>query len=107
MPTEPAERLPYDERVLDVVAAIPAGKVMSYGDIAELLEAGGPRQVGHVLARCERDVPWWRVVHADGSPPPGKEAQCLASLRAERVPLRPSADRVDMRLARWDGSPTG
>ncbi len=41
----------YSARVLDVVDAIPAGQVMSYGDIAEYLGAGGPRQVGRVLSR--------------------------------------------------------
>ncbi len=40
----------YADRVLQVVEAIPPGRVMSYGDIAECLAAGGPRQVGRVLA---------------------------------------------------------
>lgn len=94
----------FDERVLAVVEAIPAGRVMSYGDVAEYLGAGGPRQVGQVMSRSHGEVPWWRVVHADGSPPPGKEAECLRALRAEEVPMRPDGARVDMRLARWDGS---
>ena len=93
----------YEEQVLDVVARIPPGRVLSYGDIAEYLGAGGPRQVGQVLSRGEADVPWWRVVHADGSPPPGKEEECLRRLRDEAVPVRPDGTRVVMRLARWDG----
>ncbi len=93
----------YDERVLAVVAAVPPGRVMSYGDVAEYLGAGGPRQVGQVMSRSYGEVPWWRVVHADGSPPPGKEDECLRELRAEATPLRPDGARVDMRLARWDG----
>jgi len=40
----------FASRVLDVVDAIPAGRVMSYGDIAEYLGEGGPRQVGRVMA---------------------------------------------------------
>ena len=40
----------YASRVLDVVDAIPPGQVMSYGDIAEYLGVGGPRQVGRVLS---------------------------------------------------------
>lgn len=48
-------------------------------------------------------VPWWRVVHADGTPPPGHERRCLESWGAERTPLR--GVRVDMRAARWDGKP--
>lgn len=95
----------YDEQVLEVVRLIPAGQVMSYGDVAEYLGAGGPRQVGAVLARSDGEVPWWRVIHADGSPPPRKEQRCLAHWRDEGTPLRPAGDRVDMRLARWDGRP--
>ena len=48
-------------RVLDVVEAIPPGQVMSYGDIAELLGRGGPRQVGRVMSTSGGGVPWWRV----------------------------------------------
>ena len=64
----------YSSRVLDVVDAIPPGQVMSYGDIAEYLEAGGPRQVGRVLASYGGAVAWWRVIHADGTPAPGHDA---------------------------------
>ena len=94
---------PYDEQVIGVVLHIPPGRVMSYGDVAEFLGAGGPRQVGQVMSRSEADLPWWRVIHADGSPPPGKESECLANLRAEATPLRAGGSRVDMRRARWDG----
>lgn len=93
----------YDEAVLDVVRLIPAGTVMSYGDVAEYLGSGGPRQVGAAMSRSEADVAWWRVIHADGSPPPGKERECRARWRDEGTPLRPGGDRVDMRRARWDG----
>jgi alkylated DNA nucleotide flippase Atl1 len=77
----------YSARVLDVVDAIPPGQVMSYGDIAEYLGAGGPRQVGQVLAHYGGGAPWWRVIHADGTPPPGHEAQALAHYLAEGTPL--------------------
>jgi alkylated DNA nucleotide flippase Atl1 len=77
----------YSSRVLDVVDAIPPGQVMSYGDIAEYLGAGGPRQVGQVLARYGGGAPWWRVTHADGTPAPGHEAQALARYLAEGTPL--------------------
>lgn len=97
--------LPYEEKVIGVVLRIPPGRVMSYGDVAEFLGAGGPRQVGQVMSRSEADLPWWRVIHADGSGPPGKERECLENLRAEATPMRPDGSRVDMRRARWDGRP--
>ena len=80
---------------------------MSYGDVAEYLGQGGPRQVGRVMALWGGSAPWWRVVHADGSLVRGHERAALERYRAERTPLRPSPhgppSRVDMRLARWAG----
>lgn len=89
--------------VLDVVDAIPRGKVMTYGDIAELVGGGGPRQVGRVMALWGGAVPWWRVLRADGSPPQGHEAEALRQYRRERTPLRPDGRRVDLARARWAG----
>ncbi|MGZ4640290.1 MAG: MGMT family protein [Actinomycetes bacterium] len=93
----------FEDRVLAAVEAIPAGRVMSYGDVAEYVGRGGPRQVGRVMALSGGSVPWWRVLHADGSPPPGKEQEALALLRGDGTPLRSGGARVDMTRARWDG----
>lgn len=93
----------YAERVLDVVERIPPGQVMSYGDIAEYLEEGGPRQVGRVMAVWGGGVPWWRVIRADGSFLTGHEQIALRRYRAEGTPLRADGTRVDMRRARWSG----
>ena len=108
------DRAPLDDfagDVLDTVEAIPPGHVMSYGDVAEYLGRGGPRQVGRVLATSGGAVPWWRVIHADGSLLAGHEPAALAHYRAEGTPLRPSAGgapaRVDMRRARWHGPTAG
>src|SRR5262245_11324455 len=107
MPTDPDD---FAEDVLDLVERIPAGRVMSYGDIADYLGRAGPRQVGRVMSTWGGGVPWWRVIHADGSPPPGHERRALEHYRAEDTPLltsargRSNAVRVDMRRARWDGS---
>ena len=95
---------PYAADVLDVVELIPPGRVMSYGDIAEYLGAGGPRQVGSVMSHYGGAVAWWRVLRADGTPLPGEEHRALAEYRAERTPLRPGGRRVDMAKARWDGT---
>ena len=99
----------YSSRVLDVVDAIPPGQVMSYGDIAEYLGEGGPRQVGRVMALWGGGVAWWRVIHADGSLLAGHERAALARYREEDTPMRPDGDgkpsRVDMRRARWTPAP--
>jgi alkylated DNA nucleotide flippase Atl1 len=107
MPVTAGERSldEYSSRVLDVVDAIPPGRVMAYGDIAEYLNAGGPRQVGRVMSTFGGGVAWWRVTHTDGTPAPGHESTALAHYLAEGTPLRSARPpvRVDMRRARWHG----
>jgi alkylated DNA nucleotide flippase Atl1 len=97
----------FSSRVLEVTESIPTGRVMSYGDVAEFLGEGGPRQVGRVMSLWGGGVTWWRVVHADGSLLDGHEQEALRNYRAERTPLRPPGPsglpRIDMRRARWDG----
>lgn len=93
---EPPALPPYAERVLDVAELIPPGRVMTYGDIAEWLEEGGPRQVGRVMALYGSAVPWWRVVRSDGALLPGHERRALAHYRTEGTPLREA--RRTMRL---------
>ena len=85
---EPQSR---ESRIVERVRAIPEGFVRTYGDI----DPGAPRLVGQVLARTH-DLPWHRVVRADGSIPKGAPQRAL--LLRERVPMR--GDRVDLREAR-------
>ena len=107
----PADALPeYAERVLEVAELIPPGRVMTYGDVAEWLEEGGPRQVGRVMAlyggpcrggaSCARTAcccpatscaPWTTTAR--------RARPCARRARAAEghVP------RLDMRRARWDG----
>ncbi|WP_081437859.1 MGMT family protein [Pseudofrankia asymbiotica] len=95
----------YARAVLDAVTQIPAGKVMTYGDVAEYVGGGTGRHVGAVLARFghEEDVPWHRVIRASGEPNPSAPVEAITRLIADETPLRPAGDRVDLRLARWDG----
>ncbi|MFF7021548.1 MGMT family protein [Streptomyces klenkii] len=100
----------YAERVLEVAERIPPGRVMTYGDVAEWLGEGGPRQVGRVMALYGGAVPWWRVVRADGVLLPGSELRALAHYREEGTPLREAGraaeghvPRLAMIRARWDG----
>jgi alkylated DNA nucleotide flippase Atl1 len=99
---EPSLPSPYAERVLDLVDQIPPGRVLAYGDIAELLAEGGPRQVGRVMALWGGSVPWWRVVRASGHPVAGLEREALDRLRADGAPLVAGGTRVDMRRGRAD-----
>ena len=92
---------PFAIAVLDVVARIPRGKVMTYGDVAEYLGAGSPRTVGTVMSKHGREVPWQRVVQASGRPAEPYLEKALKLLRAEGCPLR--GERVVLTEARWDG----
>ncbi|MBP3034863.1 MGMT family protein [Arthrobacter sp. zg-ZUI100] len=97
----------YVEAVRSVVALIPSGRVLSYGDIAEILNEGGPRQVGAVLSGNGSNLPWWRVIRAGGEPPLGHGGRALAEYRAEGTPLTGEPDddgggyRVRIGAARW------
>lgn len=90
--------------VLEVVASIPEGRVMSYGDVAATIGSRAARGVGQVMAYHGDGVPWWRVVRASGHPPECHEGRALEFYRAEGTPLRWSREgsgyRVDMALAR-------
>ena len=97
-------------KVLAVVRRIPSGRVLTYGDVAALAEADATaRDVGQVLLRHGDgdDVPWWRVLRADGTPPPHLLDRQLDLLRAEGTPLAPSGAAVDLHLARWAASGRG
>ena len=88
------------QKILDAVRAIPEGFVRTYGD----LSPGAPRFSGMVLRHVEGDVPWWRVVHADGSLAMGEDQR--ARLEAEGVPfLSTDPPRLDMRIARLPDDP--
>lgn len=86
------------ERTAEVVSDIPAGCVMTYGDIAALVGTVA-RHVGRTLAIGELDVPWWRVVNARGLLPEHLRSEALARYREEGTPVR--AGHADLRRCRW------
>ena len=58
----------YRERVYKLVRRIPAGRVMTYGQIAELLGDGyTARTVGFAMHGADDGTPWHRVVNASGA----------------------------------------
>lgn len=57
----------YRERVFRIVRSIPRGRVMTYGQIAEILGEGyTPRTVGFVMHSSNDKTPWHRVINAQG-----------------------------------------
>lgn len=85
-------------RILAGIREIPPGFVRSYSDVDPV----APRMVGRVLATTGEDVPWHRVVRADGGVPKGERQREL--LRRERAPMR--GERVDMPQARYPAGPS-
>lgn len=92
----------FTEAVLEIVAAIPPGRVMTYGDVAAVLGSRAARAVGNVMAWYGSDVPWWRVIRASGHPAAGHEDRALEHFRSEGTPLLTTDEgyRVNLRLAR-------
>jgi alkylated DNA nucleotide flippase Atl1 len=83
---------PRARALLERVRSIAPGRVTTYAD----LSPEAPRYAGTVLAAChDPDVPWQRVVRADGSLAQGKRQREL--LEREGVPF--VGERVDMDAA--------
>ena len=82
------------ERVRSLVAAIPAGRVSTYGDIASAAELSSPRIVGWIMSTDSSDLPWHRVISASGRPAPHLATRQLELLRAEGVLARDGRVRL-------------
>ena len=95
----------YRERVFEIVRQIPEGRVMTYGQIAEILGEGyTPRTVGYVMNSAVEGVPWQRVINAQGGCstghvvlPPDKQQRML---EAEGVKFNEKG-RCDLKIYRW------
>jgi methylated-DNA-protein-cysteine methyltransferase-like protein len=95
----------YRERVYEIVRRIPAGRVMTYGQLAELLGEGyTARTVGFAMHSAEEGVPWHRVINAQGKCstgrvvlPPDKQQRML---EAEGVRFD-ARERCDLGQYRW------
>jgi methylated-DNA-protein-cysteine methyltransferase related protein len=86
---------PRAREVLRRARAVPEGFVTTYGDLCP----AAPRFAGMVMSAYDRpDVPWHRIVRADGSLAKGERQRRL--LAAEGVPFR--GDRIDLRVAQVD-----
>ncbi len=99
-----AKSNPFQERVLEIIRAIPKGKVLTYGQVALLAGAPrGARQVGRILYARGREVPWQRVINRYGGLSTykvGSGAEQRAMLEAERVAFLKDGV-VDLRKHQW------
>lgn len=58
----------YRQRVYEVVRRIPRGRVMTYGQLAEIFGEGyTPRTIGFVMHASDENTPWHRVINRQGA----------------------------------------
>src|SRR5690349_9729801 len=94
------------ERIYRAVRRVPRGRVATYGQIAELAKASGPRQVGYALHSLPdgHDLPWHRIVNARGmiSLDSGIGGGSLqrALLEAEKITFDKKG-RIDLKKFQW------
>ena len=106
LPSLPPEHERLYARIYTVVRQIPPGKVATYGQIAEIVGDCTARMVGYAMAACPDDVPWQRVINAQGKVSPradswGTEVQ---RLRLEEEGIVFGADqKVNLAVVRWSG----
>lgn len=106
----------FNSRVWEIVRQIPSGQVATYGQIAALIpppqgislqdfKAFSPRWVGSAMARCPNDVPWQRVINAQGKISARNETVEQAQralLEAEGVELD-ARGKIDLHKYGWKG----
>ncbi|MBC7899988.1 MAG: MGMT family protein [Saprospiraceae bacterium] len=96
----------YRKKVYDVVSEIPAGRVMTYGQIAIVLGEGyTPRTVGYVMHAAETEnVPWQRVINSQGACSTGRMTIPMnlqqELLETEGIVFNEKG-RCDLRVFQW------
>lgn len=112
--TNPPNPKTYNERVYELVRAIPAGRVATYGQIAKLVplvegvDLGtylrlAPRWVGSAMAACPDEVPWQRVINSQGkiSPRPGMGVLVQRKLLEDEGVAFDEKERIDLQRFGW------
>lgn len=89
----------FSEKVLEFVETVPAGRVVTYGLVADYIGEGGARQVGRVMSIDGPSVCWWRVVRANGTLPPHLMVDAQLHWSDEKTPVK--RGRIDMPAALW------
>ena len=114
--TSPPDRAFYNNQVWEVVRQIPRGRVATYGQVAALIQppggmsqsdyrAWGARWVGGAMAACPEDVPWQRVINAQGkiSLRRGSGQFRQRELLEEEGIIFNERERVDLKQYGWEG----
>jgi alkylated DNA nucleotide flippase Atl1 len=89
------------ERVLRAVELVPRGRVVTYGDLADLVGVG-PRLVGRIMGTWGSGVPWWRVVNASGDLPEFHLRRAHEEWVLEGIEIKPSGKGCRIRHHRAD-----
>lgn len=100
-----ADHPAYRERVYTVVRTIPAGRVMTYGQLAIILGEGyTARTVGYVMHGADDGVPWQRVINSQGKCSTGRLTLPInlqqELLEAEGVVFN-AAGKCDLATFQW------
>jgi len=108
MMTVSLESAPVYERIYAVVRQIPPGQVATYGQIAGIVGGCTARMVGYAMAALpfDTDVPWQRVINAQGkvSPRSGGQGGALQRQILEEEGVQFDAQgRVDFEQVGWPG----
>jgi methylated-DNA-protein-cysteine methyltransferase related protein len=123
MYTSPPDPTAFNMAVWELVKQIPAGRVTTYGRIAEMLgvpeevspaayKARGAQWVGGAMAACPDEVPWQRVINAQGKISERRGGSSLLQrelLEKEGVTFD-DHDRIDLKKYGWpdaDDKPDG
>jgi methylated-DNA-protein-cysteine methyltransferase-like protein len=115
--TSPPDRFQYYLQVWELVKQIPPGKVATYGQIASMIpppegvnsstyQSFSPRWVGGAMAACPDDVPWQRVVNAQGkiSMRQGEGHMLQRSLLESEGIVFNKGERIDLNRYSWHGN---
>jgi methylated-DNA-protein-cysteine methyltransferase-like protein len=114
--SSPPDQDAFYQLVWKVVREIPEGQVATYGQIADIIppppgvsartyRASGPRWVGGAMAACPLDVPWQRVINAQGriSLRRGGGYERQRELLLEEGVSFDEKGRIDLKRYRWGG----
>lgn len=108
------QRDAFYQAVWRIARMIPPGKVSTYGQIASFIptpagisqedyEAYRARWVGNAMAACPQDVPWQRVINAQGKISTRQSASLQRRLLEQEGILFDTKDRVNLKQFGWSG----